>query len=222
MTAVQIVFSVAYVALLISYFFSETSGNFKRRAVNKIVMATMFLGYVAVEFVRLKYNFMSIELIMLLAFIFAWLGDVLLLWSFMKGGIAFMASNLLFFAYLCCTAFQAGLGFSDLWWFVLIFAALIGTVTTLYLKKKLDFGKVGPLMLVYLSTVTLHGSFSVALACNTGDTRLLMLCGGLILFMVSDYFLTVNKFVSEKNWILRCNSGTYFMGLLIAALSLSF
>ena len=38
-------FIIAYLTVLCLYFFSETSGNFKRRAVNKIALAVLFEGY---------------------------------------------------------------------------------------------------------------------------------------------------------------------------------
>ena len=51
----------------------------------------------------------------------------------------------------------------------------------------------------------------------------MMLFGiGLGLFMISDYFLMIYKFKYHKNWILRCNSGTYFIGLLMVVLSLMY
>ncbi len=40
-----ILFILVYMTLLISYLFSETSGNFRRRAVNKIVLASLFALY---------------------------------------------------------------------------------------------------------------------------------------------------------------------------------
>jgi hypothetical protein len=44
---------------------------------------------------------------------------------------------------------------------------------------------------------------------------------GSLLFMASDYILTIDRFVILKNkWIIRSNSLTYFGGLLLIALSL--
>jgi len=44
---------------------------------------------------------------------------------------------------------------------------------------------------------------------------------GVFLMMISDYILSVHKFKHGANWILRCNSASYFVGTLLAALSLS-
>jgi len=39
--------------------------------------------------------------------------------------------------------------------------------------------------------------------------------------MISDYILTVDRFIIQKNkWIVRSNSLTYFTGLLLIVLSL--
>lgn len=222
MNAAQIIFVICYTALLISYFFAETSGNFTRRAVNKIVMASAFFGYFIVETVRHDYDISGVHTILIAAFFFAWLGDVLLLWSFTKGGVSFMASNILFFAYLVLLALRSGLRFGDVWWSLLILVALVGTVAALYFTKKIDFGKVGSLMLLYLLTVTMHGSLSIAMMSKLRLTRMLLLGGGLTLFMISDYFLITNKFIHKRNWVLRCNSGTYFIGMLLAAVSMSY
>ncbi len=85
MSIYQIVFVILYLGTLVSYFFSETSGNFKRRVVNKIILASLFLLCFLVAFGR-HYQLASFHAIAIAAFIFAWLGDVFLLYSFMKGG----------------------------------------------------------------------------------------------------------------------------------------
>lgn len=229
MNIYQIIFSVVYIALLVSYLFSETSGNFKRRAVNKIAMASMFLIYAAVEIVRplAGGNGMlcvpSVEkCIILAAFVFAWLGDVVLLWSFMKGGIAFIVSNVFFSVYLIMVVYSNRIPFVRMLPAVILYVLLIGTVITLYKTKKINFGKIGGAMVIYLASVTLHGCLSIGVLMNVHQTHIVLLCCGLILFMISDYFLTTDKFIHPAKWVLRCNSATYFSGLLLACLSMSY
>ena len=42
------------------------------------------------------------------------------------------------------------------------------------------------------------------------------------MFMISDFILTVDKFVIQNNkWIVRANSFFYFIGLLLIALSIA-
>jgi len=223
----RIVFVVAYVATLCCYFFSETSGKMKYRAPNKIILASLFLAYALVAFF-LRSDLRSYHLLFMVAIFLAWFGDVYLLWDFSRGGDLFLCSNICFFVYELVLAGDAGLSFGDFWWFILVFAALWGSMVFLAATKRIDFGKSRFPMLLYLASVTLHGSLGLALACNASRASLpavkLVLLGlGLGLFLASDYFLTLHKFVFTKSKaILRLNSGTYFVGLLLVVLSMSY
>ena len=99
MTIYMVAFICIYVATTVSYFFSETSGNFKRRATNKIILASLFMCYSIFEFFHLGYGFGSIQFECLIGVFFAFLGDVLLLWSFSKGGVSFAIGNIILFIY---------------------------------------------------------------------------------------------------------------------------
>lgn len=222
MDLARIIFCLAYLVVLVCYFFSETSGNHKRRVVNKCIMATMFLGYFLYESFRNGYWDQPLFILCVIAFFFSWLGDVLLLFSFMYGGISFMVGNLFFQAYLIAVAVQNGVAFGQVWWAIALFVIVSSVFYILHFTKKVDFKKTGILMPVYVTTVTGHGMLSIAVAAAIGGVHMILLSMGLVLFMISDYFLTVHKFVSHKNWILRCNSGTYFTGMLLAAVSFTF
>lgn len=222
MSLSRILFCAAYFVVLLCYFFSETSGNLKRRAVNKILMASMFLGYFIFESIRNGYWSDPWFVICIAAFIFSWIGDVWLLFSFMKGGIAFMIGNVFFSAYLIVLAVQNDLAFSQLWWAIPLVVAVAGFFFIMHFTKKIDFKKTGVLMPVYLTTVTAHGMLSLAVASAMGGTHIMLLSAGLVLFMISDYFLTAHKFIAHEKWILRCNSGTYFTGMMLAAVSFTF
>jgi hypothetical protein len=76
-------------------------------------------------------------------------------------------------------------------------------------------------MAFYLSSITLHGLLGLISAIFIGTTPLVMMGIGSLLFMASDYILTIDRFVIQKNkWIVRCNSLTYFGGLLLIVLSM--
>ena len=76
-------------------------------------------------------------------------------------------------------------------------------------------------MALYLSSITLHGLLGGVSAIFVGTTPILVMGIGSLLFMCSDYILTVDRFVIQKNkWIIRANSLTYFGGLLLIVLSL--
>ena len=77
-------------------------------------------------------------------------------------------------------------------------------------------------MPIYVTTVTSHGMLSMAVASAVGGIHMILLAAGLVLFMISDYFLTTHKFIKHEKWVLRCNSGTYFTGMLLAAVSFTF
>lgn len=213
-------FIIVYLALLGAYFFSETSGDFRRRAVNKIIMASLFLVCGTIWFFWKGYS--GWRLVVLPALFFAWLGDVLLLWSFSKGGVSFMVGNVFFILYETLLMKEAGIPFARIWWCGLLFLGLWSMVVVLAKRKWIDFKKYEPTLILYMATVTGHGTLGLGLAANVPGLHALLLGIGLAFFMVSDYFLMTYKFKYHKNAILRCNSGTYFFGMLLVALSFSF
>lgn len=221
MNIAVISFIIIYLVALFCYFFSETSGNLKRRSINKIILASMFLVFgIVVYFIN--YNFFSYHLIMLIAIIFAFLGDVYLLYSFTKGGILFIVSNVLFFIYECVLIGVNNIHFYNIWWFILLFIVLFGTFCMLTKKKILNFKNKSKAILTYVFSVTLQGTLGLALALYYLNTKMILFGIGLALFMISDYFLMIHKFKFHKNWILRSNSACYFVGLLLVVLSLMY
>lgn len=75
-------------------------------------------------------------------------------------------------------------------------------------------------MTLYLSSVTLNSLFGLTCALFLKTTPFIIRGIGSLLFMISDYILTVDRFIIKKNkWIVRSNSLTYFVGLLLIALS---
>ena len=92
MIYLRCVFIIAYLTILCLYFFSETSGNFKRRAVNKIALAVLFEAY-AVSAYLLHSPLFSMRMILPIGLFFAFLGDIFLLWNFVRGGICFSIGN---------------------------------------------------------------------------------------------------------------------------------
>ncbi|MBQ3519390.1 MAG: hypothetical protein IKJ63_04560 [Clostridia bacterium] len=218
----RIIFCIAYLIVLVCYFFSETSGNHKRRVVNKCIMATMFLGYFLFESHRNGYWSQPLFFLCMAAFIFSWLGDVLLLFSFLYGGISFMVGNAFFVAHLVAVAAQNNVTFAQVWWAIPLTIVVASVFYILHFTKKVDFKTTGILMPIYVTTVTSHGMLSMAVANAVGGIHMILLSAGLVLFMISDYFLTTHKFIRHEKWVLRCNSGTYFTGMLLAAVSFTF
>ena len=231
MTKAMIIYMVAfvciYVATTVSYFFSETSGNFKRRATNKIILASLFMCYSIFEFFHQGYGFNSIQFECLIGVFFAFLGDVLLLWSFSKGGASFAVGNVILFIYELKYFGENGLVFKDYWWFLIFYVTILLVWSYLWFSGWYDYSK-KPVMKwmfpPYIMSVTLHGTLSIAgLFVLPFSIKSLLLCCGLLLFAVSDYFISMHKFkYTESKAVLRFNSGTYFIGLMLVALSFSF
>jgi len=226
MPIAKIAFVAVYAATLCSYFFTETSKSFRARAVNKILLSTLFLSYAAVAF-TLHYDARSYHLVLLVAVLLAWLGDVFLLWDLNRGGDFFLCSNLCFLVYGLAFAGDAGIPFGALWWFLPLAGALWGSVFIISGRYKADLAGTRLPMLLYFATVTLHASLGLALAVNAGratvpQARVLCFGGGLVLFLVSDCFLVLRRFGKPENKVLaRLTSGTYFVGLLGVVFSLS-
>ena len=99
MSIPMLVFIVAYMAVTIAYLFSETSGNFKRRAVNKICLASMFLIYAIYATIRHGNLGVTLQSLCLIGVFLCFVGDVWLLWSFSKGGVSFGIGNVILFIY---------------------------------------------------------------------------------------------------------------------------
>lgn len=226
MPILTIIFIFAYLGVMVAYFFSETSGNHNRRKVNKIVLASMFILYAFVEMFHF-HLWGGLFTICFIGMVFCFIGDVWLLWSFTKGGISFAIGNIILFIFENLFFYAQGLSFADYWWFLLILAVPYGIFLYLWFtdwflhKSKPVMKYIFPF---YILTVTLHGTLAIAglFLLKPAPTNFL-LCSGLILFMISDYFIALHKFKYLKSkTILRLNSGTYFTGLLLAALCYTF
>ena len=94
----MIVFIAVYLIALCCYFKTRTSGNIKHRAINKYFMATMYLVLAIVTFIN-RYEFASYQTLLMAALIFAWLGDIFLVFDFGRGGDFFLAGNVCFTLY---------------------------------------------------------------------------------------------------------------------------
>lgn len=218
----QILFILVYMALLVSYLFSETSGSFRRRAVNKIVLASLFALYSFHSFITRGLT-AGLDELEMAAILFSFAGDCCLLWSFTVGGAIFSIGNFLFIVYSLLLANSAGV-LGQLWWAVIPFALLWGSYYALE-KRGILAGHHGATFVKYLATTTAQGCIGFALACAMGGTRQWLFGIGLALFMISDYFLGFHHFhhyARTTKWVLRCNSFSYFSGMLLIALSTGF
>ncbi len=217
----MIVFSVIYALFLCAYFVTRVGDNIKHRAINKTILATMYLVYAIVMFH--VNGFSGYHYVMMAALFLAYMGDLFLIFDLNRGGDFFLAGNVCFATFYLASLKASKVPFVNYFWVFIIWAVLISLF--IYLAKKypnvLKLGKMKYPMALYLSSITLHGLLGLVTAIFVGSTALVVMGIGSVSFMISDYILTLDRFVIPKRkWLIRCNSLTYFVGLLLIVLSL--
>ena len=114
--------------------------------------------------------------------------------------------------------------FADFWWVILVAALLVGLFIWLAQRypEKLKLGKMRWPMTLYLTSISLHGIMGLALMVLLPGTNWALMGLGSFLFMLSDFILTFDRFVMPDNkCIVRSNSASYFIGLLLIVLSMA-
>ncbi|MBQ4272259.1 MAG: hypothetical protein IJB95_01200 [Clostridia bacterium] len=229
----MIAFIIIYCLFLVAYFFTRpghdiadktTKKDLWIRAINKYIMATMYLVYAIVTYVVKGYQFVSVDLIFLIALFFAYLGDIFLVFDLNRGGDYFLAGNFIFATYYFTLFVDSGLKFTNFYWILLIWAFMLGSFIFASNKwpKVFKLGKMKMPMTFYLSSIMLHGACGIGSIILLPSVRTLVLGIGSVMFMISDFILTVDKFIIKNNkWIVRANSFFYFIGLLLIALSIA-
>ena len=218
----MIIFSIIYCLFLCGYFVTRVGKNIKARAINKYIMATMYMVYAIVQY-QLRYGLGTIETILMLALFLAYLGDIFLVFDLNRGGDFFLAGNVAFVVYYLTLFEMEGLTIANYWFVLVAWLVIYGAfvVCSNVFPKVFKFGKMKFGMTFYLSSIMMHGMFGLG-AMILVPTTAGFVCGlGSLMFMISDCILTVDKFVIVGNkWITRSNSFFYFIGLLLIALSL--
>ena len=217
----MIIFSVIYALFLCAYFVTRVGDNIKHRAINKTILATMYLVYAMVMFH--VGGFSGYHYVMMAALFLAYMGDLFLIFDLNRGGDFFLAGNVCFATFYLASLKATNVPFINYFWVFIIWAILISLF--IYLAKKypnvLKLGKMKYPMALYLASITLHGLLGLVSAIFIGTTPLIVMGIGSVSFMISDYILTLDRFVIPKRkWLIRCNSLTYFVGLLLIVLSL--
>lgn len=224
MQAISIVFVSVYLVALCCYFYTRTSGNIKLRALNKYFMATLYLAYAICQF-SVNYKATDYQVVLMAALVLAYLGDLFLVFHLGRGGDFFLAGNICFATYYLALFQAKGFAFVDYFWVLIIWAVLWGgfVALTFAFPKAFKFGKMRWGMTFYLSTIMLHGCFGLWSIVLLPSLPYLLMGIGSVLFMISDMILTVDRFVVRNNkWIVRSNSLTYFVGLMLIVLSLGY
>lgn len=215
-----IAFIAVYGVALFAYFFTRVGNKLAYRAVNKMVMATMYLVYAIVMFSVCKLS--GIYYVLMAALFLAYLGDLFLVFDFGRGGDFFLAGNICFATFYLASLAERAVPFVNYFWVLIVWAVLVSVIAVLFVKLPNVFklGKMKWVMLFYLASITLHGVMGLAAIIYIDELSYLIMGIGSLLFMVSDYIITVDRFVVKNKWITRSNSLTYFSGLLLIALSI--
>lgn len=224
MQPLSIVFVAVYLVALCCYFYTRTSGNVKWRAINKYVMATLYLVYAIVRFTQ-NYTLSSYHVVLMTALFLAYLGDLFLVFDLGRGGDYFLAGNVCFVAYYVAMFYNNGLTFANYYWVFIAWALLWGTFVVLSAKLPNVFklGKYRWPMTFYLASIMMHGMCGLGAAVLVPGVPAILTGVGSVMFMISDMILTVDRFVVPgTKWIVRANSLFYFGGVLLIVLSLGY
>jgi len=215
------IFIIVYYIALFCYLYNRVRDNKLYRAINKYIMAFMYLGLAIYTFFT-KYSFASYQPLLMVALLMAFFGDIFLVFDFGRGGDFFLAGNVGFIVYEQIVLVDHGHGLNEFYW-TFIVAALILCAFILGCKYRPDIFKLGKMrwpMTFYLSSIITHGITGLALIILMPGTSFALMGLGSVLFMLSDMILTAYKFVFDNNkWLIRLNSLTYFTGILLIVLA---
>ena len=218
----MIIFIVIYLLALCCYFHTRFMEDKKYRVINKYFMATMYLVLALITFFR-KYSLASYQSLYIVAVILAYFGDVFLVIDFSRGGDFFLAGNICFTVYEMAVLADHGFTFKDYGWVYLLVLIILGCFIFACSKypDKIKMGKMRWPMTLYLTTILTHGFTGLAMVLYLPGSKFVLMGIGSILFMISDMILTAYRFIFGNNkWLIRANSLTYFVGLLLIVQSM--
>ena len=184
-------------------------------------MATMYLVFAIVVFFQ-RYRFASYQTLLMAALLFAYFGDIFLVFDFGRGGDFFLTGNICFILYEQIVMVDHGFTIRHFWWSFLLAGLVLGAFIYACSKwpNKIVMGKMRWPMTWYLSTILTHGMTGLAMAVLLPGTNFMVMGIGSVLFMISDMILTAYRFIFKNNkWLIRLNSLTYFTGLLLIVIS---
>ena len=92
----KLLFLLVYLAVFIFYVIVETDRPSLKHALSKIILASLYLSFALVKFISNQLWNNSVDSVVMIALIFCWLGDVILIKYLYVGGILFWIANLIF------------------------------------------------------------------------------------------------------------------------------
>ncbi len=195
-------------------------------------MIASFL-FVAYAFYRLMQSPANVQYsrLILIALLFSFIGDFFLGYASVKeknatrlgiiGGAAFFLTHV----FLLYSYFSV----NNVWnkaTFWIIFAVNLSVLGGLLPVLKVKFGRLLPLVVVYISAISLMTATAMYISLALGQIPLLLTLGlGAILFEVSDFTLSLKIFSSERfdNFAVRViYASAYFMAQMLIGTSVLF
>lgn len=214
------IFIIFYLICLFSYFFTRDMG-LRIRCINKYLLAMMYLS-LAFFFLFQNGGLGSRKDLLLAGLSLCFLGDVFLVFDFLRGGDFFFAGNLCFIFYEL--GILARYKETNVWRIAVTLIALLAGSAFFVLTKKLFIQKKKEKMLfpmaMYLCAILLDGLLGLLLMIFVKDGSCLRMGMGTFLFMISDLILFFKMLVYDDIWLDRANSLAYFIGILLVVLSM--
>lgn len=200
-----------YLIVMSIYAVCKSTCEPKLKLILKMGLASTYLG---IGLYSLITNYSSLNLLLFISFIFAWLGDLFLRRNFKLGALCFVIFNILLITHNLINLNILYINYNQsIFLFLLIFliitAIAIGNATRTYLKNQSIF------ISIYYSLIVLSG-VSAAFLSMTLNWRLIL---GSLFFMGSDLCLLTDKFVKKSNSLSIANSILYFNGMLLLSLT---
>ena len=211
-----------YLCTFFAYMFTTSLGEHKTRAINKVLLATFYLILAVILFIQNR-EFNSFHILILIAILGTYVGDIVLMYKFNLGALFFTIGNLSLFVYDFLLLESLGVHFSNYWWFMLVYVGLVGGYmllerfnTHFKIEKKDRVKAFG-----YLAMVSLHGSIGTTMYFVTDNKSAILLGFGSILFMLSDYVLCSYKYsFNHETSVHKLNTFLYFAGILLITWSI--
>ena len=220
MRYVTIGFVVVYLILVTLYLRPPRPEQKHGRVWNKTVLALSYFIYAAVAVFFARHFDDSTLLVVLLALAFCMAGDIVIQYHFICGAVLFFVANLINLGFQLWSLSGLNLAFRNVWWFVPAAIIPLTIVAELQRRNWLKLGHLAPLAILYLSSVTFSGMLGIAVALSSGLCSRCVLGTGLALYMISDYFLIYREFRKSRRIAQMGNTLTYFIGMMLVALSL--
>ena len=220
--AIALSITAMYLVTFFAYMFTTSLGEHKTRAINKVILASLYLILAIILFIENR-DFKSFNILILIAIFGTFIGDIILLVYFNLGALFFTIGNLSLFVYDFFMLESLGVHFSEYWWFIIVYVVLVGGYmllehfsTHFKIEKKDRLKAFG-----YLALVTLHGSIGSTMYFVTSNYSAILLGFGTMMFMLSDYVLCSYKYSFNKETsVHKLNTFLYFAGILLITWSI--